>query len=540
MPKHKPRRRKRREADSVLARPLYMRSTLHPLLLLFALLVAAPTRFEAQSEPATEALASADRAWAAGKYDDAFARYQTVLRTDSTSMRALFRVATVLGWRNDFDGSVSLFRAYLRLSPRDEEARVALARTLAWSGRYDQALAICDSVLEANPGQRDAALVGAQVLGWRGNLRGAIGRYQSWLSTHPNDAEAWIGMGQVWNWSGRPGQAREALQRALAVAPNNASARAQLDLTTFSLDPSLEPTLTSTNDSDDNRTITYAMAGGWAAPWNARLLGEAHYRVADLGTRRGTAATMRASSSWTPFDGQWTIRGELGAARLDATDATDSPGAPHVTHVDPIVSARLSGRLTHRLSLGAGVTRVAFDETAPLILAGIASTTIDADGDIGIRPRLSLGGSGGWTRLTGGSGPNTRVAASAALRWSARPFLSFAGLVRGFTYQHAAFDGYFAPKQYVLAEINSRFRLGGELGWAVESEVGLGNQTITAFDNSRSGRLAERATATVLYRLAPGVEWGVSGGFANVASPTTISSADYRSYSVALKGRMRL
>jgi hypothetical protein len=120
------------------------------------------------------------------------------------------------------------------------------------------------------------------------------------------------------------------------------------------------------------------------------------------------------------------------------------------------------------------------------------------------------------------------------------PFVSFAAGIRGFAYEHGAFDGYFAPKAYLLAEASSRLRLGGELGWALESEVGLGNQSITAFDGSHTARFAQRANASLLYRPVPGAEWSLSGGFANVASPATISSADYRFYTIAIKGRVRL
>jgi hypothetical protein len=279
------------------------------------------------------------------------------------------------------------------------------------------------------------------------------------------------------------------------------------------------------------------MRGGWAAPWNARVFADASYRVADLTALHGTAATLRASSNWTPFDGQWTMRGELGASHLDANDGA---GAPRTSRLEPLVAARLSGRVAPRMSLGAGVARAAFDETAPLILAGVATTTVDADADFAITRHVSLGGGGGWTHLSGGSGPNARFAASTTLRWSLAPFVSFAVGARGFSYDHAATDGYFAPKRYVLSELSARWGFGGELGWRVESDIGIGDQMITAFDNSAAARFAQRASANVLYRPAPGLEWGVSGGFANVASPTTISSADYRAYTLAIKGRVRL
>jgi hypothetical protein len=196
--------------------------------------------------------------------------------------------------------------------------------------------------------------------------------------------------------------------------------------------------------------------------------------------------------------------------------------------------------VARRLSLGVGAARAAFDETAALILAGIATTTIEGDADVAIRPRLSLGAGGGVTELSGGTVPNRRTAASAALRWSITPHVSVAAGMRSFGYERAATDGYFAPKNYLLAEGSARTSFGGDEGWGLDTDVGLGHQAIRAFDDSRTSRFAQRATATVTYRPAPGTEWRMGGGFANVASPTTISSAEYRAWSVSVGGRIRM
>jgi tetratricopeptide (TPR) repeat protein len=506
-------------------------------LALFCLVVLMPAFARAQSPSLAQLLASGDEAWRSGRHEEAFSRYSAVLREDSTAARAVFRVATLLAWRNDLDRSISLFRLYVRLAPDDDDGRVGLARALAWRGRYDQSVALCDSIVARNPSQRDAALLGAQVLAWSGQLDDAIARYQHWLSAHNEDAEAWVALAQAWRWAGRADETRRAVQHALNIDARNTQGREHLEWATVALSPSVEPTITNTNDSDDNRSTTYAVRAGFAAPWNARVLADASYRVADLAARHGTATTLRASSSWSPINGRWTLRGELGATQLDATDGL---AADHVTHIQPLAWLRLSGRPMPALSLGAGASHTAFDETAALIFSGIATSTLDGDIDVAIRPRLNLGGGGGWTTLRGGSSPNTRVGGSSVLRWSLARYLSLAGTVRGFSYEHAAFDGYFAPKRYLLAELSSRVWLGGELGWSVESELGLGNQTITAFDNSSVSRFAQRANAGLVYRPAAGVEWGLTGGFANVASPATISSADYHAYTIAIKGRWRL
>lgn len=506
--------------------------------LLFSLSALTPSFVAAQSErPLPEVLASADQAWISGKYDDALDRYETVLRRDSTSARVVFRVATVLAWRNDFDRSIALFRLYRQLAPGDADGEVALARTLAWHGRYDQAIALLDTVLSANARQRDAALLSAQVLAWSGHLTDAASRYQAWLADHPNDAEAWVALAQSRRWAGRPEEARQALLRGVAADPNNANARAQLEWTNVDLTPSLEPTMTSTNDNEDNRSTTFLIRTGWAAPWHARLLADASYRVADLGLQHGTATALRTSSSWSPDNGRWTLRGEVGATQLAGSETA---GGTQVSRIEPLASVAVSGHVAPVISLGAAVSRAAFDETAPLIRAGIMLTALDAATDVTLKPRISLGGEGSWTRLSGGSGPNDRVAGSGTLRWSMPRFLSFAAGVRGFAYDHAALDGYFSPRSYMLAELSTRLRLGGELGWAFETELGLGDQSITLFGNSSVKHFAQRASASVVNRLAPGMEWGLSGGFANVASAATISSADYRVYTVALKGRVRL
>jgi tetratricopeptide (TPR) repeat protein len=507
-----------------------------PMVLCTAVLLVS-TRAAAQSTPVATLLASADEAWIAGRYDDAFVRYSQVLQQDSSSARALFRTATLLAWRNDLDRSISLFRLYVRQAPRDDDGRIGLARSLAWRGRYTESLSLCDSIVAENPKQRDAALLAAQALAWSGHVEDAIGRYQRWLASHDDDAAAWVALAQSWRWAGRPEETRRAVEHALLIDPHNDAARTQLDWANAALAPSLEPTVINTNDSDDNRSTLYLLQGGLASPWGARVLGDALYRVADLNALHGTATSLRASSSWSPLDGRWTLRGEIGAARLDGSNGA---GGLSITHVQPILAARVSGRPLSTLSLGLGASHSAFDETAALILAGIGATGVGADADLTLRPRLTLGGGGEWTRLTGGSGPNTRGAGSGVLRWSATRFLSVAAGVRGFTYQHAAFDGYFAPRRYVLGEMSSRIRVGGELGWGAETEFGIGDQSITAFDNSTAARFAQRLSIAAAYRPAAGLEWGISGGFANVASPTTISSADYRSYTIALKARWRL
>ena len=516
-----------------------MRLQIVRLLLIVATVAGlAPSRAAAQdARSLADLLRAADSAWSARDHDDALVAYERVLRQDSTVARAVYRVATLLSWRNELDRATALFRRYVALEPADDDGRIALARTLAWDARYDESAAIYTAILDRDPRHRDAVLGAAQVLAWRGRLGEAIDRYESWVRAHDDDAEAWSSLGQTLHWAGRLAPARDALRRAVALRPDQEDARAQLGIVEASLAPSLAPAVTTTNDSDDNRSTMVTLESGFAMPWGHRLTAGASHRSAALGGATGSALTVRTATGWSSSAGTWSLRGEAGATRLAGRDGA---GGDTRSRVEPLLAARATGRIARGLTVGAGAARMAFDETAPLILSGIVTTTLEGDADVAFGPRLSLGVGASITELSGGSVANRRQALSGTLRWTFSPRLSVAAGARSFGYQRAASEGYFAPRRYMLAEGSVRTAAGGELGWRLDADVAAGQQVIRAFDDSHASRFAQRANATLAYRPAPGIEWGMSGSFANVASPTTIGAAEYRVWTLSLRARVRL
>lgn len=501
------------------------------------LVLLAVTGARAQEPPSLEAmLSTADAAWREGDHARAAAAYEQVVRRDSTAAQAVHRLAILLSWRNELARAIELHRLYVRLEPRDDDGRIALARTLTWAERYTEAAAIYDSILARHAGHRDAVLGAAQLLAWRGDLTNAMARYEAWLGTHADDAEAWAGLGRTRSWAGRPAEARDALRRALALQPEQDDVRAQLRTVEAVLAPSLEPAVTTTDDSDHNRSTTIALEGGVAVPWGQRLVAGVRHRTADLGPAHGTATALRTATSWTSSDARWMLRGEIGATRLSGR----SGDATQPSRTEPLASARVARRLAHFLSAGVGASRLAFDETAPLIIAGITTTTFDGGADMSLGSRVSLGVEGAMTELDGGSVGNRRIAASGSLRWTLRRNVSVAAGMRTFGYERAATDGYFAPERYRLAEASVRAGVGGELGWRLDLDAGAGQQMIQGFDDSRSSRFAQRAHVAIAWRLAPGMEWALASGFANVASPTALSAAGYRVWSVTVRGRVGL
>lgn len=562
-------------------------------------------------------IARGDSAWTAGR-EGAFPYYREVVRRDSAaSTRVLYRFATLRAWRNELDDAIALHARYVREEPRDLEGRVALARVQAWASRFAASIATYDAVLKEEADYRDAALGRAQALAWAGRMRESIDAYATWTRTHPddreaelalarteawagrlddaerryqrladagdataekgiarvaawrgdllrserrwralaerypNDPEVWTGLAQVLRWTGRPGPADAALRRALAAEPGYGDARAQLPWVRAELATGLEPTVTYTNDSDDNRSTYAALAGAFTPPWNGRVVAQLSTRAASFGAVSSSSVGMRTIAWWNPFAGRVSLRGELGVARLAATVRdTARRGTSR-----PATAIALSAQPQRRVSLGVGIARIPFDETALLIAGRLVTSSLDGDASVQLPGRVTVAVGLGRGEVTGGAFDNRRTSGSGSARWTIRRGLSIAAAVRQFGYERASFgddasgvfvrDGYFAPARYRLVEGSGRWELPRDLGWIAGAELGLGSQSLTPYTDARvrgaaASRFAQRASATFGYRAAPGLEVTGTVGFANVAAPQTVSAAEYRAWSTTLRARIRL
>ena len=301
------------EAPSRLARPLCgMRAFLYFLGITALLAMANAAPIGAQAEPRLgEMLASADQAWGAGKYNDALDRYQAVLRQDPRRRGLCFVSprfspgATIsIGLLRCLDITYALRRATTTAESRSLERWRGAVSTISPSlcRTASSRVTLGSATRRCSPHKQ---WLGAATFTVQSS--DTAGGWPPMPTTRPPGLHSRrLGAGPI----GQTKLVRHCCERSapiLATPP----AREQLEWTNVALTPSFEPTVSSTNDSDDNRSTTYTMRGGWAAPWNARLFAEGSYRVADLTALHGTAATLRASSSWTPLDGQWTMRGEL-------------------------------------------------------------------------------------------------------------------------------------------------------------------------------------------------------------------------------------
>jgi tetratricopeptide (TPR) repeat protein len=545
-------------------------------------------------------LARADSAWEAGAYPLATDQYEALLARDPSSHISLFRLATLRSWDNRFEESISLFRRYVALEPNYTEGRLSLARVIAWSGNYAGAIATYDSVLRREPGNRGATLGRAQTLAWAERLNEALAAYKQWTISHPNDREAKIeyaralawngqlgdaesmyaqlastgnanakkglarvigwrgdldrseetwrqvlvtdpndpealtGLAQVLSWQGRQGDAEAALQHALRTNPTYGDARALMRFVQADLRPSVTVSAIGTNDSDDNRSTSLQLDYLVRAPWNGSIGARYTERWANFGLTDSRADAGNIFARWQPGGSSWQLRADAGLTHHYSNLVPAF--APQKTIVNGGV--RVAGNLARSLTVGLLASRAPFDETALLIANGVVSSEIAGEAEIALPGRLALSGAASHARLTGGAQDNSRNAFSSTLRWKHNRRWSLAIGARQFGYDTTSSDGYFAPKKYTLAEVSGRARLGGDLGWNAEGDVGLGRQKIDFFGSSAGSRFAERIALTAGYRLDPSHEFSASAGYANVAGPGQISGGEYTYRSFALRARV--
>jgi Flp pilus assembly protein TadD len=547
-----------------------------------------------------EILARAESAWNAGSYPLATNLYAVAVARDSSSSRAVFRLATLNAWNDDRHTAERLFRRYITLEPQDTEGRLALARALAWGANYSSAIAIYDSVIAGDKTYRDAVVGRAQTLTWQGRADEGLLAYREWTAEHPTDrealveyaralswsgrldeatavyaplagagnadaqkglarvaawrgeltqsldawdrviltrpkdAEALTGRAQVLHWMGRDSDADAALRAALAINPGYGDARVLLRWVDAELHPVVTMGSSGTDDSDHNRVtiaqLGYETAAGHQTRVGARFSGKS----AHLGSTDSRADALGAFARWQP--GTWWLRADGGVTRHSST-LVPSPSRPRTI---ASVGLHASGILARTLTINVDAARSPFDETALLIANGVVSSELAADAELVLPGQFSLSGAASGARLTGGAHDNTRRALSSALRWNYNRRWSVALGARRFGYDTASADGYFSPRRYTLAELSGRGRVGADLGWNGDADVGVGRQSIEFFGSSAGSRLAERVALTAGYRFDPAREVTLTGRYANVAAPGQTGGSEYRIYTIGLAARLGL
>ena len=469
-----------------------------------------------------------------GETVPALAIYDSILGRDRTYRDAALGAAQALAWAGRFPAALARYDRWLAEQPKDVEAELARARTLAWAGRLGEAERAYQAI--AARGERLEAEKGvAVVAAWRGDLGRSERLWRRITTRLPKDGEAWVGLAQVLRWSGRPRQARRALDQALAANPANPDAAEQLRWVRADLAPAIEPSVMTSWDSDQNRSLVIGTAArGWVGSVQATAF--ASERWAELALANGTSTSGRVSVR-LPVGAAIGLVGDVGGMRIRAEQ-----GAVTKTHELLTGSVAGTARVASWLSIGANVRRSGFDETAAMMLSGVEATSFGAEAEIRLSGRLGLAGGGDRARLEGGSILNRRRVGFGSLRWRPSRTWAVTAAGRALGYDESPRDGYFAPSRFRHGELGVRWSRGRDLGWNVSVDAGLGAQQV-AFSGAGSTKGTQRIAAGIGYRPAPGFELAADYSFSNVAATgagPTGGGSIYRAELITVRGKLRL
>jgi tetratricopeptide (TPR) repeat protein len=481
-------------------------------------------------------------AWAARRAE-ALVVLDSVVRAAPAERDAVLLRAQVQAWAGDLGQAADSYRAWLATHADDDEARAGLARTLSWDGRFEDAATEYKRLEARAPAEAAKGI--ARVTAWRGDLAAAQAQWSDVTRRFPQDPEGWTGLAQVERWQGRTREADAALARALAVSPGYADAVEQRAWVRADLATAGDVLVATNTDSDKNSGLTVSATSLFTPAWQGRVSVQGVWRRTTLGVTDGSTFGLRAATTWRPDGTAWSVRAELGIAKLwpeSGTAACAGSGcvlpARSTADVQVAYAVRVGGPIAAGITAGLGVSGAPFDETATLIQNRIRTDGVDADATVTLPGKFSMAGTLGWARVANGTVRNSRVMVTGQVRY-ALARASWVGVNGRLTaYDTTAFtDGYFAPQRFGLAELALHGELPRELGWNVIGEAGLGVQVIRVIGGAPSNQPAQRAQAGVVYRPVPGTEAALTLWIANVASPFS-GTTDYRAGGLTVRGRL--
>ena len=459
--------------------------------------------------PLAAQLADGNRAWAAGRYDEARAAYERALAADPRSVRSLYRLAVLASWNNQLDSAMALIGRARAVEPRDPDVRAAEAQILAWQGKLAASLVRYDSLLAEDPERRDALLGRARVLAWQGHYAAADSAYGLILFGDPRDGEALTGRAQVARWRGRDAAAGDYVARALAVDTSNRDARALRRELHAAGGPRIELTGGWNNDSDHDTNWTEALTLSTGLIPGLRVF-------ATGGLQQSTDPSRSAHRSL----GEGGVEMATSGVRLLAAAGARwlvPDGAPSRSEVTIRAGAGITP--AQGTSLGVGFAHLPFDETAFLIGSGLDIDVLDASLDVKLGGGLALSAGGGAAWVSDG---NRRGSAVLALTRTIGRHLFVGAYGRALDYgQHGT--GYFSPDHFGMGEVRGGY-LTSSRGWETRLSGGAGVQQTSGTSAQAEWHLEGRA----------GRRWGVLnlvevfGGVTNSVASSVNGAFRYR------------
>ncbi len=166
--------------------------------------------------------------FAAGRVDEAAARYAAALAADPTDAVAHYNLANILSDQGRLPAAIGEFRRALALNPGLFEAHNNLGLALARANRIPEAIAEYEATLRLQPDSFEAQTNLADLLGQAGQAAASLLHYREALRLRPGSAGAHENLGFALAQADQVPAAIAEFQAAVRLAPDDPELRSNL------------------------------------------------------------------------------------------------------------------------------------------------------------------------------------------------------------------------------------------------------------------------------------------------------------------------
>ncbi len=164
-------------------------------------------------------LSLAKTSHAAGKLDEAAAKYSAIIAEYPENIESQFLLGLLEGQRKNFDLAAESLTRVVTLDPAHTLARTNLGRAYRAMGKIDEAIREFDLALDTNPTDAEALFAKATTLLETQQFSESIELYDRLLTTHPRNAAAWANRGGALQALGKTAESLQSFQNARECNP---------------------------------------------------------------------------------------------------------------------------------------------------------------------------------------------------------------------------------------------------------------------------------------------------------------------------------
>ncbi len=159
-----------------------------------------------------------------GKYQEAAAIYQQLIKENPEDIEALLGLARVLSWQKKYPESVAIYQQVRELRPNLPDGEIGLLRLKAWQGEHSAAEEGLKALLVKYPERFDILFLLGQVTAWQRKFEESVAYFRKLLELYPDNVEAIKGLANTYKWMNNTNEGVKLYAKILEKDPNNVDA----------------------------------------------------------------------------------------------------------------------------------------------------------------------------------------------------------------------------------------------------------------------------------------------------------------------------